>query len=137
MAKAKNEAKQENLVKDENVTKDVNENKTVTSEDTGANATVKNEADTSDKQLNSVDNREENEVEEAQEFVYLAEAYQRMLRGEVFRFKEWDKLKIPYVAFVKRGQTKIMIAKDVDSNNAMVFKPSQEEALKKLWYQVK
>jgi hypothetical protein len=43
---------------------------------------------------------------------------------------------VPYVAFVKRGQTKIVLATSVESNNFTIYRPAQDEAVKRGWYEI-
>jgi len=70
------------------------------------------------------------------EYYTLAEAYQLMLKGKAFRFAEWDKHKIPFVAVVPRGRTTISLVKSLYDKNERVYRPSQAEAVKKLWYEI-
>jgi hypothetical protein len=120
--------------KETNVTEATTENEASNNRNEKAVDNIKTENQRNVGQANVVDNEA---VRQEVEFFTLAEAYEVMLKGGVFRFKEWDKNKVPYVAFVPRGQTTIVIAKSVDSNNKIVFRPSQAEAVKKLWYRVK
>jgi len=130
MAKAKNQQAPEvnERVENEKVENSVEQNKDVVG---SSNADANN-------QESAGGGKTEKAVEKDKvEYLTLAEAYEGMLKGGVFRFKEWDKRKIGFVAFVPRGMTTIMLAVSETHNTRTPYRPSQEEAIKKLWYQVK
>ena len=68
------------------------------------------------------------------QYYTLIEAYEIMKKGGVFRFADWDKKAKPYVAFVKNN--KIVISSSPEGFNVKIYRPTQEEALEKKWYQI-
>jgi len=119
-----NEVKTDTKKKEkENVKKDVEQTQDVVSQTSGG--------------MGNSDGGDRGMAKETEEVTYytLAEAYNLMLRGNEFRFKEWKK-SIPYVARVERGRTTIGL-KVIGSNRPdKSFRPSQAEAVKKLWYKI-
>jgi len=135
MANANENKKQtQTKQKEANAKQPENETKTDVEQSGNANANDVSKTENAKTENSGEVDKNENEV---REFLTLAEAYKVMLKGGVFRFAEWDKRKIAFVAFVPRGMTTIMIAPSPEHNTRRVLRPSQEEAIKKLWYQVK
>lgn len=121
-------------VKDTKVENEKNQTTIIENEDKNIETTKK------DGQKNGqLDRKETTGIEQPEgvKFYSFMEAYTLMLKGKVFRHEEWDKVGYKKVAFVKRGQTKVVVAANPNSENYTPFSPTQKEALVPRWYEVK